>query len=174
MALKSPVYTPKEGGKLHATFELSKIAKDDFFNAFHDFVEKNPKLKDIAIFSIDDIGYEEGNTYDIEKYEKELKVRPYHGHRVFRKNSKTLKLIQHELGEFIEKRKNANNYKYYLTDYFDYEGRTSFNTQTIGGKLYFSAGIEAKEHEDIELVDDAKYLRALADAYERLKEVEKL
>lgn len=169
MALKKPVYTPKEGRHLHARFNASVIAKKGFQDALNEFARKYPELADIIIFESKNIGFDEGDIESVKKYESELKVKPYHGVRVFKKNSKTLKLILGELESYITVNKNANNYKLYLTEYFDYYGQTSFNTQTIKEKLYFSCGLEALPNEDIEEVDYPEYLRLLAEVHERNK-----
>ena len=166
MALK-PVYTPKEGGHLHSLFQASRIAKEALEDSLIEFEDKYPELKNIVIFSVENIGFKEDNIKDIKKYEGELKVRPYHGVRVFKKNSKTLRIILGELESYITVSKNSNNYQLYLTDYFDYYGQTSFNTQTFNEKLYLSCGLEALPNEAIEEVDYPEYLRLLAEAHER-------
>lgn len=169
MALKKPVYTPKEGGHLHSLFQASRIAKAGLEDSLNEFDDKYPELGNIVIFSVENIGFKEDNIEDIKKYESELKVRPYYGVRVFKKNSKTLKLILGELESYITVSKNADNYKLYLTEYFDYYGQTTFNTQTFNEKLYLSCGLEALPNEDIEEVDYPEYLRLLAEVHERNK-----
>lgn len=161
--LNRPVYTPKVGSQIYLDHKKALEKKDTFYKALDDFIADNPSLSVMGIFSQEKIGVEYGSEAE-KDFDKELKKHPEKGYKIFKKNSKTLKFIQESIGKEIEEMKRSNRgYKFAVSDYFDSSGRTGYSTHTVDGKLYFSAEQEAIDSDEIELVDYADYLRAVAD-----------
>lgn len=172
MTLKKPVYTPKSGSIFFNKHKEAMSTKRKFQNTLDEFTLNNPSLKYIGIFSSSKIGiYYHSDS--VKEFESELKVKPERGYRIFKKNSKTLKRIQKEMGNEIEHNSNIQNaYRFLISEYFDFAMSNQFNSQTINNKLYFSAGELSIESDDIELVPYHEYLDILAKKHAEFEEKE--
>lgn len=170
--LNRPVYTPKVGSQMFLDHKKALEKKDTFHKVLDDFITDNPSLSVMGIFSQDKIGVEYGSEAE-KDFDKELKKHPEKGYKIFKKNSKTLKFIQESIGKEIEEMNSySRKYRFSVSDYFDFGRRTRYSTHTVDGKLYFSAEQEAIDSDEIELVDYADYLRAVADKVQMEKGVE--